>query len=205
MHDSFYWETSAISDATLYAWQRWVSVRHMHAPEQRCRTCNCFLRVTRAQSVTVCDPCREKTEEKRLLQKPKEQQRGRRTEIMRSAQMITEKIIERFWSFCRNGTQDECWKWTGEKSPKGAPVFFGNGRVLSARRVSWQIHKGEINDNRKLFTRCRPDCVNPAHLFHVHDKQQPKRKTKAQDADNIKTLSCALRGLGYTVVKIARD
>lgn len=124
---------------------------------------------------------------------------------MRDAQTITEKTVEKFWRFCQNGTHRECWTWTGNLTPQGAPIFSHACRVISARRVSWQIHKGEITDNRKLFTRCRADCVNPAHLFFADNKLQGKRKSAMQDADNIKTLTRTLRGLGYTVVKIAKD
>ncbi len=94
MHDSFYWDTSAISDATLYAWQRRVSVRHMRAPDRRCTTCNCFLRVTRAQLVTVCDPCRETREKKRVPNNPYKMRKPGR---MRDAQEITEGTARNFW------------------------------------------------------------------------------------------------------------
>jgi len=204
MPNIFNYDTPGISDATLYGWMRAVSIRRMRAPEQRCATCNCFLRVTRGPLARLCDPCRETREEKRLLEKPKPQQRGRPGH-MRDGQGITEKTIAKFWRYCRNGTHRECWGWTGNVTPKGAPIFSHDCRVISARRVSWQIHKGEMTDNRKLFTRCRADCVNPAHLFFAGDKPQRKRKTKAQDADNIKTLSRTLRGLGYMVVTIATD
>ena len=66
----------------------------------------------------------------------------------------------------------DCLIWRGIRSDSGVPkinVYVGHGNygrtVMSARRVLWELLKGEIPAKRYVTTnRGHPSCMNPDHL-----------------------------------------
>lgn len=97
----------------------------------------------------------------------------------------TRPLAERFWE--KVTKTKSCWLWrAGRKQSKwdyGTIKESGKfGRMLSAHRVSWELHKGPIPKGACVLHTCdRPSCVNPAHLFlgthadNVHDMMNKQR------------------------------
>lgn len=61
-----------------------------------------------------------------------------------------------------------CWLWTGNTDTCGYGRIRVKGRLLSAHRLSYELHVGEIPSGMELDHLCRnPPCVNPDHLEPV--------------------------------------
>lgn len=84
----------------------------------------------------------------------------------------TAPLHERFWRFITRGSDDECWVWRGGRRTTGYGMMGGDRntgkKVVSAHRVSWEIHNGPIPDGLIVCHTCEVKrCVNPAHVEPV--------------------------------------
>lgn len=91
----------------------------------------------------------------------------------------TEYLKELFMKQVNQGTETECWDWTG------ATQYFGHGQfqhslckqlgILKTHRLSMYFFKNaefmEKEDLCVLHSCDRPQCVNPAHLRMGTDKE----------------------------------
>jgi len=89
-----------------------------------------------------------------------------------------------FWKNVTKGDPNECWEWQGYINDSGYGQFrCGNGALLRAHRISYEIHKGAIPDGLIILHKCdNPRCVNPDHLSvgthadNIHDMDQKGRR-----------------------------
>lgn len=82
--------------------------------------------------------------------------------------LITESLITRFFRFVSKESEG-CWLWVGGIMGNNG---YGNFRLSTkagctlARRVSWEIHYGEIPSGLLVLHHCDVKlCVKPEHLF----------------------------------------
>lgn len=71
---------------------------------------------------------------------------------------------DRFWKKVEK--TDECWLWRGAVKDTGYGVFWFNGRIERAHRVSWELHHGPVPEGVCVLHKCDIRiCVNPDHLW----------------------------------------
>lgn len=75
-----------------------------------------------------------------------------------------------------------CWIFTGCWSRLGYGMIGHEGKLKSAHRVAWTIHKGDIPDGMHVLHRCDTrSCVNPEHLFlGTHQDNMKDRDIKGR-------------------------
>ena len=75
-------------------------------------------------------------------------------------------FLEKYWAKVEIGKIDECWEWTGSKTPDGYGNMWDGRRSSTAHRFAWEIKNGSIPYGMFVCHTCdNPSCQNPAHLF----------------------------------------
>lgn len=58
-----------------------------------------------------------------------------------------------------------CWIWQGQTDANGYGQIKAFGKIVSAHRLSYELHKGPIADGMHILHSCDVKrCVNPDHL-----------------------------------------
>lgn len=71
-----------------------------------------------------------------------------------------------------------CWQWTGHRFRNGYGCIKAFGRMASAHRLSYELHKGPVPDGKEILHSCDNRlCINPDHLrpgTHAENMQEAK-------------------------------
>lgn len=79
--------------------------------------------------------------------------------------LLTQKDIDRFWTYVNKVDESLCWEWRGGRSDGRNPAFWLNGHTVQARRIIFQLTYGQINDVQIVVSNCpKNDCMNPRHM-----------------------------------------
>lgn len=78
---------------------------------------------------------------------------------------ITPKLIEKFEARVTRNI-NSCWDWVGSTDSDGYPKIYFEQHSFGAHRISWVIHRGQIQKGMHVLHECdNPRCTNPDHLF----------------------------------------
>ncbi|MBK0296109.1 HNH endonuclease [Bacillus sp. S34] len=76
---------------------------------------------------------------------------------------MIQSIEDRFMA--KTQRTGSCLIWTSSIDSEGYGRFFLDGKKRRAHRVSYQMHKGPIPDDKVIDHICRNKrCVEPSHL-----------------------------------------
>ena len=102
---------------------------------------------------------------------------------------------------------NECWEWTGYKTPNGYEWCRFNGKNDFAHRVAFRLWKGEIADKMVVRHTCRTKCVNPAHLNigTYSDNNKTDRLRDGTDVQGVRNMQSKLKDSDIREIRIRRS
>jgi len=109
-------------------------------------------------------------------------------------------------------TKSGCWLWKGMTGSSGYGQIKAFGKMISCHRLSYELYKGQIPDDRDVCHTCdNPVCINPDHLFianhkeNMHDminkgrkvigKPSPRKGSESRQAKQVYALGSAYGSL----------
>lgn len=97
---------------------------------------------------------------------------------------FSDKQIERFWNGVDRMGDDDCWDWTGHRSPSGYGRITIDYKGYRTNRLAWMVTNGPIPDGLFACHKCdNPACCNPKHLFlGTHDDNMRDMAEKGRSA-----------------------
>lgn len=73
--------------------------------------------------------------------------------------------LDRFEAKIQPEPMSGCWLWIGAQLRTGHGMFFLDGKLVRAHRVSWELANGQIPARQGVGQKCNVSCcVNPKHL-----------------------------------------
>lgn len=91
----------------------------------------------------------------------------------------TVKLVKRFWSYCGDRTENNCWNWRGALFTNGYGQFRWGKRKVKAHRIAWWLLYGPIPYGKIICHTCdNKRCVNPNHLFMGTHKDNAEDREK---------------------------
>lgn len=92
----------------------------------------------------------------------------------------TPRDFARFYAMSQPEPNSGCWLWTAHVDRHGYGRFSIRRGTYLAHRVSYAYHVGPIQDGLCIDHKCRNrQCVNPAHLEPVTNRENIVRGAKA--------------------------
>jgi hypothetical protein len=92
----------------------------------------------------------------------------------------------------------DCWIWTATTTSNGYGVACLNGGRTTAHRAIYELLVGQIDDGLVIDHLCRVrNCVNPAHLEPVTQRENLMRGETTQGSINGSKTHC-IRGHEFT-------
>ena len=130
---------------------RAVSTTNGNTP-RRCSQCSCVLRSQNRGK--TCSPCWERhyhrVRQDLRLNKPRP-----RPDLAHLVALYHRRVIRRRW----------CWGWKGAVDWRGTALVVANGFTYSARRISFEVHRGTAPVGSLKNSCNRNECTNPRHVI----------------------------------------
>ena len=112
-------------------------------------------------------------------------------------------------SFASKFTVDNkgCWRWHGTKDNYGYAMFHIHSKSKKAHRVAFELVGNAVDYSKTLDHICRNrDCVNPAHLEQVDNRENLMRgngyaRTNSQKTHCLRGHALSGDNLGRNGVK----